>query len=57
MRRLTVLLLLLTSTFIFAKDINPILKELDKALQNKDLYVKQKYGKIKALKDNVHNSL
>ena len=54
MRRLIVLFLLLSTTFFFAKDLNPILKELDKALQNKDLYVKQKYDKIKALKGNVH---
>lgn len=36
------------------KEIEPILKELDKAILNKEVYLKQKYAKIKELKRNVN---
>ncbi|RZJ69518.1 DUF6377 domain-containing protein [Flavobacterium sp.] len=38
---------------VSAKDIKPVLERLDKALQQKDVYVARKYARIKELKRNV----
>ncbi|HLA56192.1 MAG TPA: hypothetical protein VK623_08840, partial [Flavobacterium sp.] len=53
MRRLFLLFFLIYGAALFAKDVNPILRELDKALQNKQVYVAQKYARIDELKKGV----
>ncbi|MCO6149164.1 DUF6377 domain-containing protein [Flavobacterium sp. NRK1] len=37
-----------------AKNINPVLDSLDRSLQKKDIYIKQKYVRIKELNRNIH---
>lgn len=37
-----------------AQDLNPLLKDLDKALLDKNIYVKQKYSRINILKKSIH---
>ncbi|GEP51271.1 transcriptional regulator [Flavobacterium noncentrifugens] len=55
MLRLPFFLLLIFSTIgIYAKNINPVLDELDRALMKKDIYMQQKYAKIKAIDRNIH---
>ncbi|MFT3794034.1 DUF6377 domain-containing protein [Flavobacterium sp.] len=54
MFRILACFLLFSGASLFAKDIHPVLNDLDKALQKKDLYMKQKYARIKALTINVH---
>lgn len=54
MRTLYLLLFSLLSFCVFARDIDPILDSLDKALLKKEVYIKQKYARIKELKRNVH---
>jgi len=53
MLRLSVFLFLFVQTLL-AKDLQPVLNDLDKVLLQKESYVKQKYAKINALKINVH---
>lgn len=57
MRRIAILFFLIFSASLFAKDINPILADLDKALLNKHVYIKQKYSRINVLKKNIHKYL
>lgn len=54
MCRLLILFFFLSGATLAAKNINPVLKDLDKALLHKEVYMKQKYAKIKALKINIH---
>lgn len=54
MFRLFVLFFLFSGSTLSAKEANPLLDELDKVLRSKDFYVKQKYARIKVLKNNVH---
>jgi len=54
MRTIYLLLFSLLSFSVFAKDIDPILDSLDKALLKKEVYIKQKYARIRELKRNVH---
>lgn len=54
MSRALVLLFLLFTATISAQDINPVLKELDKVLLNKDFYMKQKYNRINEIKKSIH---
>lgn len=53
MRRIFILLFLFAHSILFANDINSTLKKLDVALANKDLYIKQKYARIKAIKTSI----
>jgi len=52
--RLLQLFLFFVCFHSFAKDVNPILVELDKVLQNKHIYMEQKYARIKDLRKNIH---
>jgi len=54
MFRLLVLFILFLGFTVSAKEINPLLEDLDKALQKKDFYVRQKYDKIKTIKISIH---
>lgn len=54
MRKVLLLSFLLSGLFLHAKDVNPVLQELDKALRNKQVYIAQKYARIKELKIGVH---
>ncbi len=55
MFRLPVLFfLLLFGTGLQAKDITPILEELDRVLLKKEVYLRQKYAKIKSIDRNIH---
>lgn len=54
MSRIFILFLLLTGSWIYANDKKPILKDLDKVLLDKNLYIKKKYGRIEELKRSVH---
>lgn len=56
MRPFIVSFFLLFSLKLFAFDINPILDSLDKALQHKQVYVKQKYVRINDLKKGIQKS-
>ena len=53
MRFIISLLLLLTPAFLQAQAVDPLLKELDGALSNKETYVKQKYSRINTFKKNI----
>jgi len=53
MHRLATILFFIFSVALMAKDITPTLDNLDKELQKKDFYIRQKYSKIKKLKTNV----
>jgi len=53
MRFLYLFIFLLLAAVASARDIAPVLERLDKALHDKDIYVRQKYGRIKDLKRNV----
>lgn len=53
MFRLIVLFFLFSGYTLSAANADPIIDELDKALRNKDFYVKKKYAKIKTLKTNM----
>lgn len=53
MHRILLLFLLITS-LAKGQELNPLLRDLDKVLASKDVYVKQKYVRINALKKNVH---
>lgn len=53
MRKLYFLLFLI-SCFASASTVDPILDSLDHILQKKEVYVKQKYARIRTLKRNVH---
>lgn len=44
----------LYNVLIQGQEMDPILKDLDKAILNKEVYLKQKYTKIKSLKINVN---
>lgn len=54
MHRFFVLLFLISTFTITAQELDPLLKDLDKVLLNKNIYVKQKYARINILKKNVH---
>lgn len=56
MRSLLLFFFLLLSFSMSAKNVDPILDSLDRALQNKQIYIKQKYSRIKELKKNIHKS-
>lgn len=56
MRSLLLFFFLLLSFSMSAKNIDPILDSLDRALQNKQIYIKQKFSRIKELKKNIHKS-
>src|SRR6187402_4006104 len=53
MRRIYILFFLIAGISLTAKETKPVLEELDKVLLKKDLYLKQKYRKIQALKKDV----
>ncbi|WP_431242145.1 hypothetical protein ACQ9BO_19760 [Flavobacterium sp. P21] len=53
MQRILILCFLIAGFSLAAKETNPVLEELDKTLLKKDVYLKQKYRKIEALKRNV----
>lgn len=53
MRLILLLFLFFYVSFGYA-DTKPVLSDLDKALQNKQVYMKQKYNRIAALKKNLH---
>ncbi|HSD08271.1 DUF6377 domain-containing protein, partial [Flavobacterium sp.] len=53
MHRLATLLFFMFSVVLTAKNITPTLDNLDKELQKKDFYIRQKYSKIKKLKTDV----
>jgi preprotein translocase subunit SecG len=53
MRRILVFFFLLSGLLLSAREINPVLGELDKVLLNKQEYVKKKYDRIKELKRNI----
>jgi tetratricopeptide (TPR) repeat protein/DNA-binding CsgD family transcriptional regulator len=53
MQRLVILLFFILSVSLSAKETNPTLENLEKAIQNKDFYIRQKYTKIKTLRINV----
>lgn len=54
MRYIFALLLLLSPALLVAQGTEPLLQELDKALANKETYVKQKYNRINTLKKNIN---
>lgn len=54
MQRFFALLFLAGTSVLSAQQLDPLLKELDKVLANKNVYVKQKYARINILKRNVH---
>jgi tetratricopeptide (TPR) repeat protein len=54
MKKIVLLFFLLLGSSLSANGINPLLEELDKALLNKNVYMKKKYVRIKELKRNVH---
>lgn len=54
MRIFFIVFFFLTNAFAFGQDVNPILDSLDNALLHKNIYVSQKYARIKALKTNIH---
>jgi Domain of unknown function (DUF6377) len=54
MRKLFALLFIFICALSSAQETEPLLKELDKALLNKDSYVRQKYAKINALKKDIN---
>ncbi|WP_296145372.1 DUF6377 domain-containing protein [uncultured Flavobacterium sp.] len=56
MRSLLVFFFFISNFTLFANDINPVLDSLDKALQHKQIYVKQKYARINELKKGIHKS-
>ncbi|NUY81043.1 hypothetical protein HUK80_09070 [Flavobacterium sp. MAH-1] len=53
MRVSHVIFFFLLTHVLLAKDINPVIDRLDKVLQDKEIYVRKKYAKIKELKRNV----
>ena len=53
MQRILILLFFIGGFSLTAKETNPYLEELDQVLLKKDVYLKQKYRKIEALKKYV----
>ena len=53
MQRIYILFFFIAGFSLTAKETNPVLEELDKALLKKDVYLKQKYRKIEGLKKDV----
>lgn len=53
MQRILILLFFIGSFSLIAQEKNPYLEELDQVLLKKDVYLKQKYRKIEALKKNI----
>ena len=53
MQRIFILFFFIAGFSLTAKETNPVLEELDKVLLKKDVYLKQKYRKIEALKKDV----
>lgn len=53
MQKIFVLYFFIAGFSLTAKETNPILEELDNVLLKKEVYLKQKYRKIEALKRNV----
>ena len=51
--RVLLLLFIVSNSVIYANDINPSLEKLDKVIENKDLYIKKKYAKIKAINTHI----
>jgi len=54
MFRILVLLLFFSGVSLSAQDKNPILDDLDKVLLKKEIYMRQKYAKIKGLNISEH---
>ena len=54
MRCLVALFLLFVPLLSFGQDVHPILDSLDRTLRNKEVYVGQKYSRIKTLQANIH---
>lgn len=54
MYRFLVLFFLFSTFTITAQQLDPLLKDLDKALLHKNEYVKQKYNRINLLKKSIH---
>jgi DNA-binding CsgD family transcriptional regulator len=54
MSRIFIYFIFLITIPAFANEINPTLKELDKTLDKKEFYIRQKYARIKGLKKNVN---
>jgi len=48
------LFIFLSAIGLHANTIDPVLDELDRALMKKDIYMQQKYAKIKAIDRNIH---
>lgn len=53
MQRILILFFFIGSFSLIAQEKNPYLEELDQVLLKKDVYLKQKYRKIEALKKNI----
>ncbi|WP_294818286.1 DUF6377 domain-containing protein [uncultured Flavobacterium sp.] len=53
MRLLFAMLIIIFPALLSAQATTPLLQDLDKALANKETYVKQKYTRINALKKNI----